>query len=255
MIEIERPVPIVIPYLAQQAQGKELEYAVAGWRRHFCEPSQIYIVGDYHPVVRTGSDITFIPCPRVDDIPGQYRPHLDHVNKFRKVMKILGPSCKGFIYACDDMYAVNDFSMEEVLFPKAISMDMHGNPNSANGWQLDLYKTQELCKKLGIAQMNWVCHLPVYYECIPLKRLYDELDADHHSYVIENIYFNTLYKDRKPLLLDIKRDNLKCGIYRSDPNLDTIRKAFDTKIWITNSPKGWIPELDRMLSDYYFGKK
>ena len=28
-----------------------------------------------------------------------------------------------------------------------------------------------------------------------------------------------------------------------------------TKIWITNSPKGWIPELDRMLSDYYFGKK
>lgn len=255
MIEIERPVPIVIPYLAQQAQGRELEYAVAGWRRHFCELSHIYIVGDFHPVVGTGRDISFIPCPRVDDIPGQYRPHLDHVRKFRKAMDALGPECKGFIYACDDMYAVNDFGMEEVLLPKVVSMDMRGNPSSENGWQRDLYKTQMFCRENGLPEMNWVCHLPVYYECDKLLQLYDHLDADHNSYVIENIYFNAIYKNRKPLRIDIRWDNLKCGIYRSDPNLDTIRKAFDTKIWITNSPKGWIPALDRMLNEYYFGKK
>lgn len=252
MIQIEQPVPIIIPYLAQQAQGRELEYAVAGWRRHFCERSQIYIVGDFHPVVATGRDIAFIPCPRVDDIPGQYRPHLDHVHKFRKAMDALGPGCKGFIYACDDMYAVNDFGMEEILLPKVVSMDMHGNPSSENGWQRDLYKTQMFCREQGLPEMNWVCHLPVYYECNLLKQLYDQLDADHNSYVIENIYFNAIYKNRKPLRIDIRWDNLKCGVYRPDPDLATIRKAFDTKIWITNSPKGWVPELDQMLNAYYF---
>ena len=245
-------IPVVIPYLASQAQGRELEYAVAGWRRHFKHPFQIYIVGDYHPVVNTGDDIDFLPIPRVDDIPGQYRPHLDHVNKFRDFM-YLRPFNEGFIYACDDMYAVNDFGMEEILLPKIIQDDMGGDPSDKNGWQRDCFRTRAYCISHGLPVMNWVCHLPVYYNCELLTALYDDLDCDHVSYVVENIYFNKLYKGRKPLKLDIRYDNLKCGVYRPNPDLDVIRKAFDTKIWITNSPKGWIPELDRMLYDYYFG--
>lgn len=247
-------IPVVIPYLASQAQGRELEYAVAGWRRHFQEPHHIYIVGDYHPVTQTGDDITFVPCPRVADIPGQYRPHLDHVNKFRLIMELLGPDCQGFIYACDDMYAVNDFAMEEVLFPKVISWDMGGDPTSSNGWQVDCWKTRAFCIAHDLPIWNWICHLPVYYMCEPLKRIYDHLDCDHVSYIVENIYFNSLFRDRRPLKLDIRTDNLKCGVYRPNPNIDTIRKAFDTKIWITNSVKGWVPALDWMLKEYYFGK-
>ena len=86
-----------------------------------------------------------------------------------------------------------------------------------------------------------------------LTSIYDALDCDHVSYIVENIYFNTFYKNRKPLKLDIRYDNLKCGVYRPNPNLDTIRKAFETKVWITNSVKGWIPELDWMLRKYYYG--
>lgn len=247
-------IPIVIPYLASQAQGRELEYAVAGWRRHFEQPHHIFIIGDYHPVVSTGDDITFIACPRVEEIPGQYRPHLDHVNKFRTFMR-LHPEYDGFIYACDDMYAVNDFGMPEVLLPKIIAMDMGGDPNSDNGWQRDCFKTRAYCISHDLPIMNWVCHLPVYYDRRMLTSIYDALDCDHVSYVVENIYFNTFYKDRKPLKLDIRYDNLKCGVYRPNPNLDVIRKAFETKVWITNSVKGWIPELDWMLNRYYFRRE
>ena len=245
-------IPIVIPYLASQAQGRELEYAVAGWRRHFEQPHHIFIIGDYHPVVSTGDDITFIACPRVPELPGQYRPHLDHVNKFRTFMR-LHPEYEGFIYACDDMYAVNDFDIHDVRIVKMLADDIKGNANSKNGWQRDAAKTRALLRSERLPVVNYICHLPVYYELDKLLAVWDRYDCDHVSYVVENIYFNTFYKNRKPLKLDIRYDNLKCGVYRPNPNLDTIRKAFETKVWITNSVKGWIPELDWMLRKYYYG--
>ena len=244
---------IFIPYLAEGAQGNELGYAVAGWRRHFKEEYHITVIGDRHPVVETGDDISFIQCERVPDPgPGNYRPHIDHVHKFRTALQAY-PGIEGFIYACDDMYAVNDFGMPEVLLPKIIAMDMGGDPGHENGWQRDCFKTRAFCISHDLPIMNWVCHLPVYYDCRMLTSIYDALDCDHVSYVVENIYFNTFYKNRKPLKLDIRYDNLKCGVYRPNPNLDTIRKAFETKVWITNSVKGRIPELDWMLRKYYYG--
>ena len=62
--EYENKVLVVIPYLASAAQGRELEFAVAGWRKHFKENFLIVVVGDYHKVCSTGDDIFFIPCPR-----------------------------------------------------------------------------------------------------------------------------------------------------------------------------------------------
>ena len=169
---------VVIPYLASGAQGRELEYAVSGWRRHFKHPYLIVLVGDYHPIVDTGDDIVFIECPRVEPIPGQYHCHIDHVHKFRTVREKF-PQTKGFIYACDDMYAVNNFGMEEILLPKVIDGDMKGDPDSTNGWQRDMAKTKALCIREKLPIHNWICHLPVYYEWDKLFAIYDKYDCDH----------------------------------------------------------------------------
>ena len=249
----DSPILVVIPYLAREAQGRELEYAVAGWRRHFKEEHHIVIVGDHHKVVDTGDDITFIECPRIDDVPGQYMPHLDHVHKFRKVREAY-PDVKGFIYACDDMYAVNDFTMIEVLFPKK-DREIIGDRNSANGWHRDQWKTKEMCLKERLPIDNWVCHLPVYYEWDKLFEIYDKYDCEHESYVVENLYFNTYYKNRVPVQLSLLHDNLKCGVYRAHPDMSIVREAFVNKIWISNGVTGWIPELDNMLKNYYFGSR
>ena len=242
---------VVIPYLAEAAQGRELEYAIAGWRKHFKEKYLIVLVGDYHPVVETGKDILFIDCPRVGPVEkGNYRCHIDHVHKFRKVREAF-PKTKGFVYACDDMYAVNDFNMVHILFPKRRFGIMGGSGDPNDGWHYDMFKTKELCEKEGLPIYNWICHLPVYYEWDKLFEIYDKYDCDHNSYIVENIYFNKYENGDTALVLHIDHDNLKCGVCRANPRLDYIRNAFKTKIWIQNSVEGWIPALDRMLADYY----
>lgn len=247
---IKDSILVVIPYLASAAQGRELEYAVSGWRKHFKEPHHIVIVGDYHPIVDTGDDITFIECPRVEPVEGQYTCHLDHVHKFRKVREMF-PDHKGFIYACDDMYAVNNFTMVEVLLPKVVQRDMGGDFNSSNPWQRDMAKTRLLCVNHNLPLYNYVCHLPVYYEWDKLLAIYDQYDCDHQSYIVENIYFNTYFADRVPFVLDFDKDNFKCGVYRSNPRIWCIENALKSKIWIQNSPEGWIRELDEILSKHY----
>ena len=248
---MDKEILVVIPYFAAGAQGRELEYAVAGWRNHFLNPHKIIIVGDYHPIVETGKDIEFIECPRVPDPPaGNYRPHIDHVNKFRKVRERF-PESQGFIYTCDDIYAVNDFDMVDVLLLKQNSADMSSDRNSYNGWKRDNAKTRDLLVKEGLPTRNWVCHLPVYYEWKKLLEIYEKYDCDHNSYVVEQIYFNTYFRNRIPLQLNLNTDNLKCGIYRTNAEISRLKSMFQNKIWITNGVDGWLPALDRALEEHY----
>lgn len=241
---------IFIPYLAEGAQGNELGYAVAGWRRHFKEEYHITVIGDHHPVVETGRDISFIECGRVPDPgAGNYRPHIDHVHKFRKALEAW-PGIDGFIYACDDMYAVNDFDIHDVRIIKKLSDDIKGNATSRNGWQRDAAKTRALLRAERLPVVNYICHLPVYYELDKLLAVWDRYDCDHTSYIVEDIYFNKYFHGRLPFRLDAERDNLKLGLYGDYPE-ETIREALGRKIWITNSPLGWSEALDRILKEHY----
>ena len=132
---------------------------MTGWRKHFKEPYHIVVVGDHDPIVDTGDDITFIECPRIDPVPGQYLPHLDMVHKFRKVMDAY-PDTDGFIYACDDMYAVKDFTLDTV---KALKMEDDAGVipdfdyRKETGWWRDLGKTRELRMEEDIIIPDGMC--------------------------------------------------------------------------------------------------
>lgn len=241
---------VVIPYCSEGAQGRELEYAVEGWRRHFKEDYLIVLAGENHPVTETGDDIICIESERVPLSEGNYRQHLDYVSCFRKVHAAF-PTSKGFIFVADDCYAVNDFDLTDVKFLKQKSDDIGGSFSSTNGWQRDKARTREALVKAGLPVRNFTTHLPQWYEWDKLEALWDKYDMDHVSYVMEDLYYNTYYPTRIPLQLHIDHDNLKCGVYRNNPRLEYIRRAFNHQIWITNSPIGWIPELDAMLKDYY----
>ena len=243
---------VVIPYLAKDAQGSELELAVAGWCKHFKEKHRIVIVGDHHPAVDTGRDISFIPCPRIDPVEGQYLPHLDIVHKFRKVRSLF-PKTDGFIYACDDMYAVKDFTMQHVLVPK---LPHEGDDirvfdwRKEGGWLSDLGKTRELCEREGFTQKNWVCHLPVFYEWDRLLDIYDKYDCDHESYIVENIYYNQIaihYAMNGIQVLDA--DYFQYEVKTSHPGIESAEDA--GKIWITNANTGWSKSLEDILRKHY----
>lgn len=243
-------IQVIIPYYAAGAQGNELAYAVAGWRKHFKEAFHITVVGDWHSVVETGTDISFIECPQVPDPgPENYRPHIDHVRKFRKALETM-PGIDGFIYACDDMYAVNDFDIHDVRVLKKLSDSIQGNANSSNGWQRDAFRTQERLLSEGYPTVNYVCHLPVYYELDKLLAIWDQYDCDHVSYIVEDLYFNNWFCRRRALWVKAPSDPFKMGIYKPTPAA-VIRGAMARKIWITNSPDGWSAELAALLEEHY----
>lgn len=244
---MRRTTLIVIPYWAKGAQGHELELAVTGWRRYFMEPYHIVVVGDYHPIVDVGRDISFIECPQIQPVPGQYLPHLDHVHKFREVRKYF-PKGTGFVYTCDDIYPTGFIKLEDIKKPKYPERGFFFQPfkwqTKTPDWYSDKGKTRDLCTQIGIPPRNWVCHLPVYYEWDKLFNIYDQFDCDHVSYIVENIYFNMEYPREV--------DAVCCLDYRDEvkESYPRIRPAGTVK-WITNANSGWSEDLERILKRHY----
>lgn len=239
---------VVIPYYPAGAQGRELEYAIAGWNRHFKEDHLIVVVGEGLPELNI-ENVVMLESKRVDAIEGQYRQHLDYVNCF-KLVRATFPWSKGFIFVADDVYAVNDFDMADVMFLKQNGDKISFSENSTNAWRRDKAKTRKQLIKDGYPIRNFTTHLPQWYDWEKLEALWEGYDMLHNSYVMEDLYFNIYYGDRVPFQL-CEPDNLKCGLYEEDYSMDKVREAFVRKIWIQNSPKGWNWQLESLLSRYY----
>ena len=241
---------VLIPFFKGGAQGRELEFSVAGIRRHFKEPYHIVIVGDYHPVVDTGDDITFIECERVPEQSYEnYRPHIDFVKKFKATHKAF-PDSKGFVYYTDDLYAVNDFDIIDVKTLRQQGKEIDASKTNT-AWERERCKTRALLEKEGYPTRNFVTHIPMWIEWDKLEALWEKYDMEHNSYIFEDLYFNIYYPTRVPLQLHIDHDNYKCGVYRPNPRLEYIDRAFKNKVWIQNSVDGWIPALEQRLQKYY----
>ena len=243
---------VVIPFLASGAQGRELTLAVTGWRTHFKTPYHIVVVGDAHPITETGDDISFLPCPRIewdaDDIDN-YIPHIDHVHKFREVQRAF-PNTRGCIYACDDMYALKDFDFGTVEYPKIVAKDMGGNIHHPNGWIRDMAKTHTLCIREGLPVLNYVCHLPVWYEWDKLFAVYDKYNMDKQSYIVENIYYNLYHDSRTPIMID-GTDKIRCWIKNRKDDVVKYQNGFMGCVWCCNTPNGWSVELENEVAKHY----
>ena len=242
---------VVIPYLKKDAQGRELEFAVAGWRKHFKDSYLIVVVGDWHPVVDSGNDITFLECPRVSrPSTGNYWAHIDHVNKFRKVRAAF-PYSTGFIYTCDDIYAVRDFTIRDVMRPKVRRREIGGSFSNNNAWVRDNYRTKKILMNRGLPVLNWVCHLPVWYDWDKLFAIYDKYDCDKKSRVVEQLYFNTYQSHLDYIVIEEEPNDYQFKLWDRTWTVDELKNAIGKKYWISNSVKGYRPEIDNVLSEYY----
>ena len=249
--ELTKETLVVIPYLAAGAQGRELEYAVEGWRKHCKDPYRLVIVGDYPAFLDDNpTDVSFIHCPRVAEVEGQYTPHLDMVNKFLRVKEYF-PETDGFVYACDDMYAISDFTFADVKAVKTNTDRFLGNALSLNGWQRDLAKTAEICDTEGLPRRGYVCHLPVWYDWKKLTALIQMYDAGNNSVVLEQLYFNRFFADRPAHNVKGEDDIYRFAVLDRDVTKNELRHAVGRKIWIFNTTEGWCPALDSFLAEHY----
>jgi len=240
---------VLIPHLPSAQQGHELRLSIAGWKKHFKEKFTIAIMGENLPAIRGG--VVNVESPRVPDVPGEYRQHLDYVSCVRKAREMF-PNTEGFIVAGDDVFAVNDFTFEDVLFPKVqgLWLPTKGAETHPNAWRRNLAKTGILCAKERFAGFNWTTHLPHYYEWDKLLYLYDKFDCDHNSYVFENIYYNACLPSRRPHLLN-RDDKWKYEVNYTPLYTPDLQNAFDRKVWVVCTEDGWSEELEQELAKHY----
>lgn len=249
---------VVLPYIHTEAQGMELEFAVAGWQKHFKENHTIAIIGDYDDSVgrvltweREGSHIVFCQQSRVPETDwNNYRPHIDFVAKF-KTARAMFPESKGFIYTCDDIYAVNDFTFGDVETLKYINGGVDFDPHSPNPFRRDKMKTKRVLSSMGFPDRNFTTHLPQWLEWDKLEALWQEYDMEHNSLVFEDLYFNLYYPVAGAEMIDEDSDRFKCAVYTTRPNPKRLKDALRTKIWITNNPDGYQPVLEDILKEHY----
>lgn len=240
---------VVITYLAQEAQGRELEFAIAGWRKHFNEDYLIVLTGENLPHFE-GDDIAYVESKRVPESKGNYRAHLDYVSCLRKVRQRF-PEGEGFILVADDCYAVNDFTLADVKSLKYLPGGIDYDPRSPNPWRRDKMRTKRVLQLSGYPQRNFTTHLPIWYEWDKLEALWHEYNMDRISYVVEDLYHNIYFPVAGAIEINEDADNLKCSVYTTRPDPARLRRALDTKIWITNNPDGYVPVLEEFLLKLY----
>lgn len=238
------PYLVVIPYKAAEAQGDELGLVIAGWKKHFKENFKIVVVGD--PATCLDSTILYVPHECTTD-----NPPLDIVSKMQSVIATF-PEPEGLIWTNDDIYPVNDFTLAEVQFLKCNGLLTDEN-NTGSLYAYNRSRTIEALQKKGLPAYNYSCHLPVYYRVSELLNVIADYGCTTEAHLITSLYFNTVYPKHIPFKLNLLTDNLKCGVYRENPSIETIRQAFKSKIWINNSTAGWIPELQEMLEKHMQG--
>ena len=98
--------------------------------------------------------------------------------------------------------------------------------------------------------MNWVCHLPVYYEWDKLFEIYEKFNCDKVSKVVEQLYFNT-YMPKDFIVIEGEEENDYQYRIRKKDEFADMPKMLGKKIWINNSEKGWKKEIDEVLAEYY----
>jgi hypothetical protein len=245
------PILVVIPYLPGAGQGRELEYAVKGWQRHFKEDHRVVIVGEGVTACAPEGTIP-VESPRVAEIPGQYRQHLDYVSCFRRVRELF-PDSDGYIRVGDDCYAVHDFDMSDVMVRKTIGEVGKNSVAVPMTWQGDKQRTRAVLEDAGCTTHNYTTHLPQFFEWDKMAALWERFGMERTSYVDEDLYYNIYEGDRVAVNVHEDPQPYKCGIYRANPRIDYIEASFGTRLWITNSPEGWVPQLDMMLDSYYNG--
>jgi len=239
---------VALFYIGGEAQGSEIQLAIEGWRQHFKEPFRLIVVGDDPKV----EGVEWLEIERVPGKEGEYRPSLDICNKLEEVCTFCEyHGYKHFIWASDDFFAVNDFTIEDVEYPKYLDDEMPilgvMHPNWFERTQV---KTRLLCQKEGFGIKNWTTHLPMLFNVANLHKIIRDYDLTNNGYIVENIYFNAYPPKGEPFKLCLN-DRWKFSVIYQPLDREGFQNALRNKIWVCCSVHGWSQTLDRELRKHY----
>ena len=242
--------PVIIPYISSQAQGGELPLCIAGWEMHCKADVQLIVVGDSHDCLADHPDVEFLELPRVTEpSEGNCVKHLEFVRVIRRVLEE-HPKVRKFVFSSDDTFAIADFGMEELSYPKCLGR-LVPRPENGNTWVHDKNKTLRLLEREGFGQpWDFSTHLPYLLDAARWKAMADRYGMDTESLVFEDLYYNLHFRGRVPVRLS-DGDTIRGGVWRENPVVETIRGFFGTKTWINCNEVGFVPALQELLKLHY----
>lgn len=239
---------VAIFYIASEAQGSEISLAIEGWRKHFKEDHEILVVGDQPPV----PGVNWMYVERMKPKEGEYLPAIDICNKMLYVCQYCDKHMyNGFIWASDDFFAVNDFTIADIKQPKYLEDELPrmGDKHPNQFWRIQV-KTRRLLQSGGYGVVNWTTHLPMWFDIDQLYWLIVDENLTENSYIVENLYYNIHKPETIPAKLS-RNDRWKFEACFTPLDNDGFNDALANKIWVCCSVNGWCPELEQKLKEHY----
>lgn len=241
----EDEILIVLPY-CNMGQGNEITLALASWRKFCTFKYHFVVIGNFdEQLVKKFNWVEFIYEPCLPRVPGQYNPHLDIRHKMEIVYNKFKDRYSGFVYTCDDFYAIKPFTLVDIITiyyhqPSFTGVEALPTWN----WKHDKWKTRQALDKRNLPHINYTTHFPWYFDFKTFKGFWVKYNMDKESYVLEDIYFNSF--EHEPPVLD---STIRFGVWNKEIFENGFQKAIENpKIkFICNSVDGWSKELEEAL--------
>ena len=227
---------VILPYSPKYASGDELRTSVEGWHKHFKSPMRLVVIGersrDTEELVQKGL------IEHVERASVWYKegPELEFASIARYVVDTFSREYTEFIKTDDDIYPVNDFTLQDCKTLKWIGSSLGGNPNSPNHFQRAMYRTTLLLEKENKPILNYCSHAPRVYNTGLLAHILDKYPCEQIAYLLEPLYFNYYYHPgAEKIDVNAARNPLKFGIYSKVQKQDVIDAINSGVKWVNNS--------------------
>lgn len=241
-------ISIVIPYMEQLAQGqgedKELKYAIRSFEKHCKFDFDIVIIGD-KPSWYVGNHIY------TEKIRGmQFARCFDIANKLNHICQS-NLITNDFIYTYDDVYCINDCSIED--FKKIIALGYLDRTSRLKDGSVNYRRLMdETIRAVDQDEFyHYETHLPRILNKNKLEILIKAYKLNKRPVLFSTLYFNEFYD--KPDIILMDSNPVKAGIYTRLPYSEIVKRTKGYK-WMNNSENAYNDGLQKFLKESFPNK-
>lgn len=236
---------VVIPYVDKLAAGEELLFAIRAWQKHLPELGVIVVVGDSLPWF--GKDIVHIPHKRAS-----INPQIDVAAKLATVIAS-DKVDDTFVWTNDDIIPVSRVYPEDLLVRKAMG-PLREKGTAGTDYRENSIRTIAALANRGITKgYDFAAHMPVVFEKEKLAETLAEFACQKEGKLISTLYFNTHYKEDRPILIkDDATGSVMAAVRSSNPQPTILARVFKERKFINFTNKGWPnvkPYLEKLFPE------
>lgn len=227
----QSPIPVLIPYLKSEAAGDELKYALRSFDKNLDAQFKVIVIGDREDWFND-EHITHIPTGLYSD-----DPQVDVANKLLTAIASLDLQGK-FIFTYDDVFLLGKTDLAELL-PYAFGKLENAGTKGTQYHDAALRTASQL-QKMDLDTIRYDAHTPVVFDAFLISEIISDHKATEAAVLVKSLYFNKHKLDHRPIQVNGGlHDPILASVYKSNPQLDTLHTAIQTRKFLNCNTAGW----------------